>query len=117
MENNSHFHWAEGFKYAIEGMKGFFILNGAGTISILTFVGSSQSGDNRLVYAMLAFAVGALLSPISFVSAYLAQLCYGNEETDSAWRFHKLTYALVSIGVIAFLIGIYFASRALVDLP
>ena len=38
MDEETKFHWAEGMKYALEGIKAIFVLNGAATVSILTFV-------------------------------------------------------------------------------
>ena len=43
MEDETRFHWSEGMKYVSEGVKALFLLNGAATISILTFVGNTKA--------------------------------------------------------------------------
>ena len=68
MEEETKFHWAEGMKYVVEGIKALFILNGAATVSILTFVGNTKSKSELLVYAMICFAVGAATGPIAFLA-------------------------------------------------
>ncbi len=37
-DDETKWHWSEGMKYALEGIKTLFILNGAAAISILTFI-------------------------------------------------------------------------------
>ena len=41
--DEAKWHWAEGMKFALEGFKLLFILNGAASISILTFIGKADS--------------------------------------------------------------------------
>ena len=50
-EERSHFHWSEGLKYVSEGVIALFLLNGAATVSVLTFIGNENLGDDRLVYS------------------------------------------------------------------
>ncbi len=52
-------HWAEGMKYVVEGAKLLFLLNGAGCVSILTFIGNMKAGSNLLIWSMLSFGLGA----------------------------------------------------------
>lgn len=102
-------------KYVQEGIKALFILNGAATVSILTFVGNTKTKSDYLVYAMIAFAVGALTGPVAFCLAYLTQLSYGNSSrVGGRWtngnRFHQGTYWAVGFGMALFLCGIILAS-------
>jgi hypothetical protein len=118
MEDETKFHWAEGMKYVLEGIKALFVLNGAATVSILTFVGNTKSKSEFLIYAMTCFAVGAVTGPIAFWLAYLTQLNYGNssrngENWDSAKKFHFGTYGAVGFGLLLFLSGIALASCGL----
>ena len=57
MDEETKFHWAEGMKYVQEGIKAIFVLNGAATVSILTFVGNTKTKSDFLVYAMICFAI------------------------------------------------------------
>lgn len=120
MEEETKFHWAEGMKYVVEGIKALFILNGAATVSILTFVGNTKSKSELLVYAMICFAVGAATGPIAFWLSYLTQLSYGNEtRIDGAWasakKYHFGAYAAVGLGLLLFLLGITLASCGLLN--
>lgn len=112
---DARFHWPEGMKYAIEGIKALFLLNGAATISILTFIGNENSGDNRLVYSMFCFALAALLGPIAFLSAYLTQLNYGNSDSVRASKFHFRTYVCFGMGVVFFVLGVVLSGLAFLD--
>lgn len=38
-------HWAEGMKFALEGVKLLSILNGAASVSLLTFIGNMRTGS------------------------------------------------------------------------
>ncbi len=115
MDEETKFHWAEGMKYVLEGIKAIFVLNGAATVSILTFIGNTKTKSDFLVYAMVCFAIGALTGPISFLFAYLTQLNYGNaSRTAGKWEsgqsFHKGTYLAVGCGMLLFIGGIVLAS-------
>ena len=114
MDDHAKFHWGEGLKYVTEGIKAFFLLNGAATISVLTFLGNSRNGDDRLVYSMICFALGAVMGPIAFLFAYLTQLQYGNQNHAPAWRFHIATYVSIVAGIIFFLVGLVLAGCALI---
>ncbi len=120
MDEETKFHWSEGMKFVSEGIKLLFVLNGAATISILTFIGNTKASSFQLIYAMGCFALGAASGPIAFGFAYLTQLKYGNaSRTGGGWdnvtKFHYVTYAAVAFGIIAFLIGIVFAICGLIS--
>ena len=106
------FHWSESMKYVAEALKGALLLNGAAAISTLTFLGNSKSGDDRLVFAMVFFAMGALLSPLSFACAYLTQLQYGNSNQSLAVKFHWAAYILFMLGLLMFGVGVCKAAQA-----
>ncbi|WP_149588007.1 hypothetical protein [Tabrizicola flagellatus] len=115
-DDDAKFHWAEGMKYVVEALKGSLILNGAAAVSTLTFLGNSKSADDRLVYAMIFFASGAVFSPISFAMAYLTQLQYGNQNYSIALCFHRLTYISFLLALVFFGSGVCFAARAFLEL-
>ena len=120
MDEETKFHWAEGMKYVLEGIKAIFVLNGAATVSILTFVGNTKTKSDFLVYAMVCFAIGALTGPISFCFAYLTQLNYGNaSRSDGNWesgqKFHNGTYLAVGCGMLLFVCGIVLASYGFLE--
>jgi hypothetical protein len=125
LTKESEYHWSEGMKYALECIKGMFFLNGAASISMLTFVGNlkTQAGQfvadtSFLIYGLLCFAFGALAGPIAFCLAYLTQLYYGNDSiTGKSWsaasKFHVATYVVVLIGMILFVVGISLTASGL----
>ncbi|WP_132949877.1 hypothetical protein [Rhodovulum bhavnagarense] len=115
-ENASRFHWHEGMKFAHEGIKSLMLLNGASTVSVLTFVGNTNEGDDRLVYAMACFALGALCGPVSFLFAYLTQLQYGNDNFGAAWKHHWATYLFIFSGICLFLCGVALAGLSFLQL-
>jgi hypothetical protein len=112
IDDDSKFQWAEGMKYGAEALKGSLLLNGAAAVSTLTFLGNAKSADDRLVYAMILFAVGAVFSPLSFASAYYTQLQYGNFNHSAAAIFHWLTFIFFFLAIVSFGSGVYFAARA-----
>lgn len=114
MDKNEEFHWAEGIKYASEAIKTLFLLNGAATVSILTFIGNAGVGDNKLVYATFCFALGAFMGPVAYTVAYLTQLQYGNNRYGAAGKFHQKTYLVIAFGCLLFLAGIIFAGLGLI---
>ena len=124
MGSEQNFHWAEGMKYALEGIKALFVLNGAATVSILTFIGNSNRQSEFLVYSMAAYAVGALMGPVTLLLAYLTQLMYGNASLEPnglakiwirAGKFHYATYGGVIFGVMLFMIGTILAAKGLLN--
>lgn len=119
MKDETKFHWAEGMKYAAECIKALFLLNGAATISILTFIGNTKTKPEYLVIAMALFALGAATGPLAMGLAYLTQLSYGNsaispdnsgEQRSAAVKRHHQVYWVVGIGVALFVFGVGFAS-------
>ena len=120
MEEETKFHWSEGMKFVSEGVKLLFVLNGAATISILTFIGNTKASSLQLIYAMACFALGAATGPIAFGLAYLTELNHGNAsqtdgKRDTITKFHYGAYAAVAFGIIAFLLGIIFAGCGLIS--
>jgi hypothetical protein len=120
--DDAKWHWAEGMKFALEGVKLLFILNGAASVSILTFIGNMKVGSASLVWAMSAFAIGALTTVPAMVFAYLAQLYYGNASQDetchvSIWNqagsLHHCAYVFIGLGLLFFLTGVGFAAHGL----
>jgi hypothetical protein len=117
MSDNSTWHWGEGMKYALEGFKTILILNGAASVSILTFIGNMKVHSKPLVYSMVCFACGAASAALTFLFAYLTQLHYGNSDHQSALKWHYSTYACTLLGLLLFLLGVLFAAYGLLQLP
>jgi hypothetical protein len=126
MSDDSHrWHWAEGTKYVLEGTKTLVAVNGAGAISILTFVGNTKIHSGVLIIAMVCFALGALTGVPIFYCAYLTQLNYGNAHVNpgeegqhsKSWnkaeRWHVRCYWCAAIGIFSFLLGIVLAAYGL----
>lgn len=120
--NGTQWHWAEGMKYALEGTKLLFILNGGAAISVLTFIGNTKAGSRALIVAMILFALGAFSAVLTMVFAYLAQLHYGNaaqgpgQNLDRASEFHCCAYVTVIGSGLLFLGGIVAAACGLLVL-
>ena len=83
-EDEAKFHWSEGMKYAVEGLKLLFILNGAATVSILSFIGNTMTKSSVLVVSMGSFVMGAVMGIIAIWLCYLTQLQYGNAGRDNS---------------------------------
>lgn len=129
--DEAKWHWAEGMKYALEGIKLLFVLNGAAAVSILTFVGNAKAGSNLLVSAMLCFAFGAATTVVVMLFAYFTQLNYGNASLDqsaaqplweAAVRKHNRAYLFIGLSLLCFLVGVCLAAGGLMhvsreDLP
>jgi phosphoglycerol transferase MdoB-like AlkP superfamily enzyme len=113
MKDEAKFHWSEGIKLATEAIKMIFLLNGAATISVITFIGNLKQRSETLVFAMQLFAIGAALAPVALVLGYLTQLSYGNAEhaTDpmANWKvagwIHYSVYVAVFLAWVLFLTG------------
>ena len=73
-------HWEQGNKFAVEGIKTLTILNGAAAIALMTFGTALKSFTTSMVASLILFALGAGLSVFVFVIAYMTQLEYGNAE-------------------------------------
>jgi hypothetical protein len=124
--DEAKWHWAEGMKFALEGVKLLFILNGAASVSILTFVGNMKAGSSWLIWSLLSFAFGAASSVPAMVFAYLTQLQYGNASQDEmhgghrwqqAGKRHYTAYAFIILGLLCFVIGAILAAYGLMHIP
>jgi uncharacterized protein YqgC (DUF456 family) len=117
MSDDARWHWGEGMKYALEGIKTLFFLNGAASVSILTFIGNMNAHSECLVYSMVCFAFGAASTTLTMLFAYLTQLQYGNSYHGRAKWWHYGTYACAILGLFLFLAGVVLAARGLLRLP
>ena len=97
-DDDSKWHWSEGNRYALEGMKVLLALNGGAAIALMTFVGHSTRIINMGAAgrSLVIFGVGALLAAFVFFCGYQAQMYYGNaalNETPprSYWMAGSLT--------------------------
>jgi hypothetical protein len=124
--DEAKWHWAEGMKFALEGVKLLFILNGAASVSILTFIGNMRVSSSQLIWALLSFSFGAATTVPAMVFAYLTQLQYGNASQDEihgyllwqkAGKRHYAAYAFILLGILCFLIGAIFAACGLMHIP
>ena len=120
MDDEAKFHWSEGMKYVSEGVKAMFLLNGAATLSVLTFIGNNKVSSTQLLEAMGSFAVGAATSPLTFLFAYLSQLKNGNagsrkQTALDARKFHYAAYVFFALGLLLFLAGTGFAIAGLMS--
>ena len=125
-DDEAKWHWAEGMKFALEGVKLLFILNGAASVSILTFVGNMRAGSSQIIWALLCFALGAAATVPAMVFAYLTQLQYGNASQNEAcgellWREagkrHYTAYAFILLGLLCFVVGAILAACGLMHIP
>lgn len=119
--DSSKFHWEQGNKNAIEGIKLLFILNGASAVAILTFVGNAKMYSDAFVFSMVFFALGAVTGIVTMIFAYLTNLHYGNAEASSApnaretaggtaLKWHNATYVCAGLGILFFMFGVGFAA-------
>ena len=127
-DTSSKWHWGEGIKYALEGLKLLFMINGASAVSILTFVGTTKICSRILVCSLISFALGAASGIPSMMLAYFTQLYYGNAENNvqgseqqkvtmkTAYKFHNATYWCTGFGILLFLTGVGFAAWGLLEL-
>lgn len=123
-EQERQWHWGEGNKYALECMKAVLLLNGGGALALLTFFGGRPRAlttvpSEAIGDALFSFGVGAIGSVLLFLFAYLTQLHYGNEGTQirpgrQAIIWHNLAYVAVLIAVGGFIVGIWFARKAVI---
>jgi hypothetical protein len=122
---STDWHWEQGIKFAVEGIKIAVLLNGAAAIALMTFE-NTHPFSNTMIIAVALFAFGALISALGYVSAYQGQVEYGNAELpgsdrDKAWekgRSHnRLGLIAVLAGMVLFLFGAVTASIALSSAP
>lgn len=118
MKDEAKFHLAEGIKLATEAIKMLFFLNGAATISVITFIGNLKQQSAPLVLAMQLFAFGAALAPVALVLGYLSQLYFGTAEPafnpKEKWLIAKLyhysVYGAMFASWLLFLAGARYAA-------
>jgi hypothetical protein len=112
---DEQWHWEQGNKYAHEGIKVLLALNGGAAVALLTFAGHAGSpiAIARVGYSLLAFGTGALFAGMVFLTSYLTQLHYGNNNRSVAVFFHNLSYVVVVLSIVAFLVGLGFAYTSL----
>ncbi|HMD76594.1 MAG TPA: hypothetical protein VKG86_04385 [Terracidiphilus sp.] len=123
--DDAKWHWAEGIKFALEGVKLLFILNGAASVSILTFIGNMKASSSQLIWALLSFAFGAATTVPAMIFAYFTQLQYGNASQDEmhghllwqkAGKRHYTAYGFIVLGILCFLIGAILAACGLMHI-
>ncbi len=122
---SQEWHWEQGAKFAVEGIKTTLLLNGAAAIALMTFATNAQKFSSLLISPLLSFVAGASLSAFAFLAAYMAQLEYGNGEQSGIgdqnraqiWKRaqHWNQWAVLTMlaSIVAFGLGITFAAFAL----
>ncbi len=111
----SQWHWEQGVKYAVEGIRTSLLLNGAAAIAVMTFA-NTHDAFTGMKWALLSFALGAMVSTLTFGAAYFAQLYYGNAEISGlvddqlrarkwAQRWNGWTVILLLVSVGFFVAG------------
>lgn len=102
-------------EYSSGGLKALLLINGAAGIAILAFLGNIVETEyarwiRGIAWGLVSFSIGAFLSTISWLFAYISQTYYneanGNDkmiETGTFWR--NITIAAVVVSGIAFLGG------------
>src|SRR5262249_21037808 len=106
-DDDTKWHWQEGNKYAVEGIKTLLLLNGAPALGLLTFAGGHPGVS--VGFPLLCFGLGALFAGLVFIFAYTTQLYYGNKNWPRANIFHTVTYILILASVIGFVGGLFSA--------
>lgn len=125
---SAEWHWEQGVKYAIEGIKTSLLLNGVAAISLMTFV-SHKTLSWYIIVALVLFALGAMTSAVTFLAAYKTQLEYGNAEVGleinlndkerkyEVWSkgiyWNGWCIGLVFLSIFFFFTGIMFTAAAL----
>lgn len=113
---------------AIEGLKALLILNGGACLAVLTFLATAISDTEAsqayaalikgMMRSLVAFSVGAGLSVLTTLFAYLANqayaahLRYGRDSwgTGERWNFTAIASAILSL--FCFFIGVALIWRA-----
>jgi hypothetical protein len=114
-------HWEQGVKFAIEGIKALILINGVAAISILTFLG--HHGTLKLFLAkiklgMIFFSFGVLSATICFILSYVVQLKYGNNFISKIPRvIHTLVYIFVFLSIVFFVCGIILIYLGILNAP
>jgi hypothetical protein len=113
-DESAQWYWSEGGKYVIEGAKSLFWLNGGAAAGMLTFLGNEKAPITfGLRAAIIVFAFGSLLAAALFMSAYMTQLNYGNQNLSQADRWHFASYVLFGLSVIFFAAGVIVTALSL----
>jgi hypothetical protein len=121
MTPDQQWHWGEGNKYAMEGMKAMLLLNGGGALALLTFFGNRGKmltvvSADAIDRSLISFSVGTIGCALVFVMAYFTQLEYGKSGLEGSARWwHYLTYNFLLAALLGFILGIWFARQAVVS--
>jgi phosphoglycerol transferase MdoB-like AlkP superfamily enzyme len=105
MKEEAKFHLGEGIKLAIEAIKMLFYLNGAATISVITFIGNLKQLSGNLIFAMQLFAIGAALSPVALALGYLSQLYFGTVQPAFDPKQNLLMARLIHYSIYGAMLG------------
>jgi hypothetical protein len=110
-DDHQRWHWGEGAKFAVEGIKSVLLLNGGAGVALLAFYGNAAKGGGTTFgpssgFALLSFGTGALLSALAFLFAYLAQLQYGKAADAEGSRYHAAAYGCFVGSAVGFLLGL-----------
>jgi hypothetical protein len=75
---NTEWHWEQGTKYAIEGIKALLAINGGAAVALLAFAGNLTKGGREpaavassLGVSLMCFGGGALAAAVAFIFAYV----------------------------------------------
>lgn len=126
MNDQRNWHWERGITFALEGVKSILVLNGAASVSLLTFLGHQENRSGWLIAALISFSVGAASAAPTMIFAYLTQLHYGNAiDTDAtnvevwstATKLHYVAYGFMALGIICFLAGMVLGACGLTHAP
>ena len=82
-----------------------FFLNGAATISVITFIGNLKQMSEDLIFAMQLFAIGAAMSPVALVLGYMSQLYFGTVQPAFDPKQNLLVARLVHYSIYCAMIG------------
>lgn len=107
---------------AIEGLKALLILNGGACLALLTFLASAISDTeasqtyapliNGMMKSLVAFSVGAGLSVLTTLFAYLANqayaahLRYGRDSWGTGERWNLTAIACALFSLVCFFTGV-----------
>lgn len=124
MISDWQWHWDQGNKFAVEGLKVLLLLNGGAAVALMTFLGHlNQKGVTAAAgSALVVFGLGALSTTVAFACAYASQLQYGNDARgvegarSKATFWHNLTYGAVIASGVLFLVGLLVAWCAMRDI-
>lgn len=119
-DHDPKWHWDQGNRYAVEGIKTLLLLNGGAALALLAFEGNKGKLEPVAAQvailvgnSMISFGIGALSAALGFMVAYLTQLQYGNNRWRSASILHFFAYCVLVLSILGFVVGLYFARRAI----